>query len=122
MSESLMRTQYRETFADAAVDIDLAPGVTFELIEVVFILETAASTSESATIRVVNSDGDVMDQIDASDGDLSTYTDETTIVFRFDKEMMAGDTLRVDYANTADHCDDITVVIRYNVQDRILSK
>lgn len=118
--ESGLRRQYRK-LTDAAVDIDLVPGASFRLIDVTFVLETAATTSESATIQVENEDGDVMDQISADDGDLSTYTDETTIIFRFDKNFMAGDTIKIDYANTAAHCDDIVVLVRYDVQDLVAS-
>lgn len=113
-----VRRRYWKTFADEAVDLTIAPGVPFKLIDVKFLLETAASTSESVTIDSKNAEDVVFHEITATQGNfLTSWSGETTPLYRFDKQFPGTTSIEIDYANTADHCDDITVEVVIQLQD-----
>jgi hypothetical protein len=106
-------TEYTEVFADAAVDIDVTPESEFELVDVVFICETAPTTSENLTIQTETKDGVTIDEIYDEDPSIEGAAGRKCFVYRFDKWFPVGTIIKVDYANTSDHADDITVVVRY---------
>ena len=113
------RYEYREVFADAAVDIDEKIQKPFTLIDVVVNCETAPTTSESLTIKTVTKDGDETLEcsedlsVGGVDDHIGGNSGQTSFVYRFDKSFIGERTIKLDYANTADHADDITVIIQY---------
>lgn len=112
------RVEYWKTFADEAVDVGLLLPDAF-LIDVVVICATAPTTSEKLTIRTLSRQGFVIEELqptpagDGEDLSIEGASGKKVFLYRFSKEIIGGTTLRVEYANTADHADDIDVVVRY---------
>jgi hypothetical protein len=112
--EAGSRKQYREVFTGpAAVDVDFEPGSAFQLIDVVLLLSAGATTSENATIKVVNSDSD---EITLASTDLSDSPD-TWHCWRFDSRQASDRNISIDYTNTDSL--DITVLVQYQSDDSV---
>jgi hypothetical protein len=109
------RVETRQVFADVAVDLEVDPGGPFQLIDVVLLLETAATTSEDLTIKSINASSD---EVTEYNYDLSLSSD-TFHIFRFDKRFADNRKIQIDYANTADHCDDITVIVQHQMDPSV---
>lgn len=122
MSENIHVGPFREktyVFADEAVNVDLTLTYESKIIDIIVSCETAPSTSEKMTIKsaTVNATTSIdVEELQPNGEDLSidgvAYS-KKCFLYRFDKQFPAGTIIKVDYANTADHADDITVVIRY---------
>jgi hypothetical protein len=106
------RIQETYVFDGVAVDVDFVCLQPWSLIDVGLNLDVAATTSENVTIYRKD-----VDQNDWYQGgfDPSTLSapEDVSKICRFDKRFQAGDTLRVDFANT--DARTITVCIQYEL-------
>ena len=106
--DSGARIVVNETFTGTAVDKTITPGNAYELIEVAFLLSASATTSESATIKIDDADSNEFDQITAAEGNFLTNDMDTSQLFRFDKRLELGSSIKIAYTNT----DALTIVVR----------
>ena len=117
--------EHSEVFADESVDVDLEFTTETELIDIVVSCETAPTTSEKLTIKsaTVNTAHTIdVEELQPDGEDLAidgVAYGKKCFVYRFDKKFPKGTVVKIDYANTADHADDITVVARYIEQSHV---
>lgn len=104
------------TFEGDAVDVDLQVLSPWTVIDVCVNFSAQPTTSEMVTIYRLDMDGVNWYQggADISSSDAGS-PEATSQVFRFDKRFQAGDTLRVDFANT--DAEDISVCVQYQTDD-----